>query len=75
MSVFEPSGKFLFQFGRKGFRTGEFRDPHGMGIAPNGDIIVSNYYGPVQRFAPEGKFLFEFAPAGFREPRPKASRA
>ena len=35
-------------------------------MAPNGDVIVSNYYGPVQRFSAAGEFLFEFAPAGFR---------
>jgi len=66
VSVFDPSGKFLFAFGKKGFRTGEFRDAHGLGIAGNGDVLVSGYYGPVQRFTAEGKFLFDFAPAGFR---------
>jgi DNA-binding beta-propeller fold protein YncE len=66
VSVFDPAGKFLFAFGKKGQRPGEFRDAHGLGVAANGDVIVSNYYGPVQRFDSEGKFLFEFAPAGFR---------
>jgi DNA-binding beta-propeller fold protein YncE len=66
VSVFHPSGKYLFAFGKKGARTGEFRDAHGLGVVPNGDVIVSNYYGPVQRFSADGKFLFEFAPGGFR---------
>jgi DNA-binding beta-propeller fold protein YncE len=66
VSVFEPSGKFLFEFGKKGEGPGEFRDAHGLGVAPNGDVVVSNYYGPTQRFDAAGKFLYDFAPAGFR---------
>ncbi|MBI4909435.1 MAG: hypothetical protein HY820_37805 [Acidobacteria bacterium] len=68
VSVFQPlTGELLYDFGRKGERTGEFHEAHGLGIMPNGDLIVSNYWGPVQRFTAEGKFLFEFAPAGFRD--------
>ncbi|MBI4889803.1 MAG: 6-bladed beta-propeller, partial [Acidobacteria bacterium] len=66
VSVFEPQGKFLFSFGRKGEGPGEFRDAHGLGVAPNGDVIVSNYYGPTQRFTADGKFLYEFGAADFR---------
>jgi DNA-binding beta-propeller fold protein YncE len=66
VSVFEASGRFLFSFGKKGVGAGEFRDAHGIGVAPNGDVIVSNYYGPAQRFTAEGKFLYEFAAAGLR---------
>ncbi len=67
VSAFEPSGRFLFAFGSKGMKSGEFRDAHGLGIAPNGDVVVSNYYGPTQRFTADGKFLFDFAAAGFRD--------
>ncbi|MBL8219759.1 MAG: NHL repeat-containing protein [Bryobacterales bacterium] len=68
VSVFQPlTGELLYDFGRKGERTGEFHEAHGLGILPNGDLIVSSYWGPVQRFTAEGKFLFEFAPAGFRD--------
>lgn len=66
VAVFEPSGKFLFNFGRKGQGPGEFRDAHGIGVAPNGDVVVSNYYGPTQRFTAEGKYLYDFGAAGFR---------
>lgn len=66
VSVHDPSGKFLFAFGKKGEGSGEFRDAHGLGVAPNGDVVVSNYYGPTQRFNADGKFLYDFAPAGFR---------
>lgn len=68
VSVFQPvTGELLYDFGRKGERTGEFHEAHGLGIMPDGDLIVSNYWGPVQRFTADGKFLFEFAPAGFRD--------
>lgn len=68
VTVFQPlTGELLSDFGRKGERTGEFHEAHGLGILPNGDLIVSNYWGPVQRFSPDGKFQFEFAPAGFRD--------
>lgn len=68
VSVFQPlTGELLYDFGRKGERTGEFHEAHGLGILPNGDLIVSNYWGPVQRFTADGKFQFEFAPAGFRD--------
>jgi len=66
VSVFDPSGKYVSSFGKKGEGPGDFRDAHGLGVAPNGDVIVSNYYGPTQRFTSDGKLLFDFAPAGFR---------
>lgn len=66
VAVFEPSGKFLFNFGKKGQGPGEFRDAHGIGVTPNGDVVVSNYYGPTQRFTSEGKYLYDFGAAGFR---------
>jgi DNA-binding beta-propeller fold protein YncE len=67
VSVFQPlTGELLYDFGRKGERTGDFHEAHGLGILPDGDLIVSNYWGPVQRFKASGEFLFEFAPAGFR---------
>jgi DNA-binding beta-propeller fold protein YncE len=66
VDVFEPSGKFLFAFGKRGERTGQFRDPHGIGVDAQGNVYVSNYYGPVEKFTADGKFLFEFAEGGSR---------
>lgn len=66
VAAFDPSGKFLFNFGKKGFHTGEFREAHGIGVAGNGDVIVSGYFGPTTRFTADGKFRWEFAPSGFR---------
>ncbi|MCX6621431.1 MAG: 6-bladed beta-propeller [Acidobacteria bacterium] len=73
VSVFEPSGKLLFEFGKKGIKTGEFREAHGIGVAGNGDVIVTGYFGPTQRFDRDGKFLYEFAPSylAARDPQRK----
>jgi hypothetical protein len=30
-------------------------------VDPSGDVFVSGYYGPAQKFDPNGKFLFAFA--------------
>jgi DNA-binding beta-propeller fold protein YncE len=65
VSVFDPSGKFLFAFGERGERTGQLRDPHGLGVDGQGNVYVSNYYGPVTKFTADGKFLYEYAEGGF----------
>lgn len=61
--VYKHSGKFLFSWGKAGDGPGEFHAPHGIGVDPNGDVFVSNYYGPSQKFTDDGKFLFEFGAA------------
>lgn len=66
VAVFDPTGKFLYNFGKKGTAPGEFREAHGIGVTPEGDVVVSNYYGPTQRFTPDGKYLYDFGAGGFR---------
>ncbi|MGH9664971.1 MAG: NHL repeat-containing protein, partial [Bryobacteraceae bacterium] len=61
--VFSHSGKLLFEWGKDGRQPGEFHAPHGLGGDANGDLFVSNYWGPCQKFSGDGQFLFEFAPA------------
>ena len=61
VTVFAESGKFLFSWGKAGKGPGEFNAPHGIGADPQGDVFVSNYYGPVQKFSPRGEFIIEFA--------------
>src|SRR5579885_162032 len=60
--VFSDAGKFLFQWGKDGRGPGEFHAPHGLGGDVNGDLFVSNYHGPCQKFTGDGRFLFDFAP-------------
>ena len=40
--------------------AGEFNAPHGLHIDPSGDVFVSGYYGPTQKFDARGNFLFAF---------------
>lgn len=60
--VFSNAGQFLFEWGRDGRGPGEFHAPHGLGGDANGDLFVSNYWGPCQKFSGDGQFLFDFAP-------------
>ena len=66
ISVFDPAGKFLFAFGERGEHSGQLRDPHGLGVDGDGNVYVSNYYGPVTKFTADGKFLYEYAEGGSR---------
>jgi sugar lactone lactonase YvrE len=65
VNIYDRSGKFLFDWGKDGVYPGEFNAAHGLFIDPSGDVFVSGYYGPVQKFTAEGKFLHAF---GFGEP-------
>ncbi|MBL8217093.1 MAG: hypothetical protein JNK87_40610 [Bryobacterales bacterium] len=62
--VFDPSGRHLFSFGTRGERPGQLRDAHGLGIDTDGNIYVSNYFGPVSKFDSDGKFLYEYGESG-----------
>lgn len=64
ISVFDLTGKFLFSFGHRGEHTGELRDPHGLGVDAQGNVYVSNYYGPVDKFTADGHFVYEYAEGG-----------
>lgn len=76
IQIFDPEGKFMRMYGKKGTAPGdmlrvhaleygkgpgEFQDPHGLASDANGDIFVSNYWGSCQKFTGDGKYLFEFA--------------
>ncbi len=61
ISVFERTGKFLFQWGKDGPDQGDFNAPHGLFIDANGDVFVNGYYGPTQKFTGDGRFLRSFA--------------
>ncbi|MHC4621221.1 MAG: NHL repeat-containing protein, partial [Planctomycetota bacterium] len=61
ISVYSHDGEFLYSWGKAGVDAGEFNAPHGLVVDPSGDVFVSGYYGPTQKFDPNGKFLFAFA--------------
>lgn len=61
VSVFEHSGKFLQNIGRKGVKFGEFNIPHGLDLDANNDLFVVSYFGPCQKLTADGHFLNAFA--------------
>ncbi|MHC4617859.1 MAG: NHL repeat-containing protein, partial [Planctomycetota bacterium] len=61
INVYSHDGEFLYSWGKPGLDAGEFNAPHGLVVDPSGDVFVSGYYGPTQKFDPNGKFLFAFA--------------
>jgi len=61
INVYSHDGQFLYSWGQPGLDAGEFNAPHGLVVDPSGDVFVSGYYGPTQKFDPNGKFLFAFA--------------
>jgi hypothetical protein len=65
VSVYDRTGKFLFDWGKDGLYPGELNAAHGLFIDPSGDVFISGYYGPVQKFTADGKFLGAF---GYGEP-------
>jgi sugar lactone lactonase YvrE len=60
VNVYDKTGKFLFDWGKDGLYPGEFNAAHGIFIDSSGDVFISGYYGPVQKFTAEGKFLHAF---------------
>lgn len=40
IQIFGEDGKFVFAFGQKGFGDGSFQNPTGVGVGPNGEIVV-----------------------------------
>jgi peptidylamidoglycolate lyase len=39
---FDPSGRFLGEWGKKGAGESQFSNPHGLAFAPNGDVLVAD---------------------------------
>ncbi|MCK4776795.1 MAG: hypothetical protein KAS39_00355, partial [Actinomycetia bacterium] len=82
--VFDPNGKFLFEFGKFGIANppgyqsstwegGQFAFPYGIAVAPDGRIYVADMLnGRIQYFTPKGEFI-DFFPKekGFDPSSPK----
>jgi len=72
---YTPDGVFRWSLGTSGPRLGEFRNPHAVAVAQNGNIYVADSNNArVQVVSPEGQALFAFGTLGsadgqFRYPR------
>ena len=61
VNLYAHDGEFLRSWGRAGVNMGELNAPHGLFVDPSGDVFVTSYYGPTQKFDPEGHLLAAFA--------------
>lgn len=63
---FSAAGKYLFEWGKKGSKEGEFNIPHGISLDEYGNVYVAdreNYR--IQIFDSTGKFIKQFANNSF----------
>lgn len=59
---FSATGKYLFEWGKKGNKEGEFNIPHGISLDKDGNVYVADRENNrVQVFDTSGKFIKQFA--------------
>ncbi|KAA3613365.1 MAG: hypothetical protein DWQ05_17910 [Calditrichaeota bacterium] len=65
VNVYSATGEFSHAFSEgfvyENMNPGEFNAPHGISVDPSGDVFVTSYYGPTQKFTPDGHLLMQFA--------------
>lgn len=61
VNVYDQAGKSLRDWGTEGILPGEFNAPHGLFVDRSGDVMVTGYYGPTQKYNGYGDFVMEFA--------------
>lgn len=58
---FSPAGKYLFEWGKKGDKPGEFNTPHGIDLDSYGNVYVADRENNrIQKFDANGNFLKEW---------------
>src|SRR5450755_1810905 len=63
---FSKSGKYLFEWGKKGNKPGEFIIPHAIDLDVNGNVYVADRQNNrIQEFDADGKFLKEWKNKSF----------
>lgn len=60
VNVYSPEGEFLYEWGEEGLNPGQMNSPHAIFVDRNGDVFVTGYYGPTQKFNAEGDFVTAF---------------
>jgi len=57
VALFDRTGRFQFEWGKKGDGESQFSNPHGLAFAPNGDVLVADRQNSrIQVFDRMGKF-------------------
>lgn len=65
VAVYDPSGKVVREWGKRGDGDGEFFTPGGIVLAKNGTVYVADQnHHRVQMFTTDGKFLGKFGEHG-----------
>ncbi len=63
---FSATGQYLFEWGTKGDKEGQFDIPHGITLDKNGNVYVADRENSrIQVFDPSGKFLKQYADKTF----------
>ena len=63
---FSATGKYLFEWGKKGDNEGEFNIPHGISLDDNGNVYVADRENNrIQEFDSTGKFIRHFSDNSF----------
>lgn len=58
---FSNEGKYLFEWGQKGDKPGEFNTPHMIDLDANGNVYVADRENSrIQKFSADGRFLKEW---------------
>jgi len=61
VAVFDRSGRFLREWGKRGTGPSEFNNPHGLAFAPDGNLLVADRQNSrVQVFDAESRFVKEW---------------
>jgi hypothetical protein len=60
VNVYDKDGKPLYDWGTEGTLPGELNAPHGIFVDRSGDVFVSGYYGPTQKFNSKGEYVLTF---------------
>jgi sugar lactone lactonase YvrE len=61
VTIFRNDGTLADTWQRTGIHAGELNEPYGIVTDANGDVFVSGYYGPCQKFTGRGDLLLTFA--------------
>ncbi len=63
---FSATGTYLFEWGKKGNKKGEFNIPHGIDLDEHGNVFVADRENNrIQVFDPTGKFLTQWTDKSF----------